>query len=226
MATTVVFGDTADGQVQGSSTTYATARSTATTADSSAPTQQVGQLFSTPTYFCLELFLGFDTSAITGTITSATLSLVDQVDNSVTDFVIECRLYDWGATLTTADWVPGASISQTLLATYNTASGWTGNTYKDFTDVAMAANINQSGFTRFLLNSDRHRLGTTPTGEERVSCSMADDAGTTNDPKLTIVTVPAAALTGTATSGMTEANVVAGGKVLTITLTDATWIPA
>jgi hypothetical protein len=39
-------------------------------------------------------------------------------------------------------------------------------------------------------------------------------------------TNPAAALSGTATSGMTEADVVAGGKVLTITLTDTTWLPA
>jgi hypothetical protein len=189
MPTTIVFGDAADGWIRGQDATYATARSTAFTSNSVNTDAVVGQ-DPPATYRCYEAFLAFDTSGITGVISSADLALASAADNSATNFIIECRKRDWGPTLELADWVAGASLDTItpLVATYDiAASGWAGFGYHTFTDVAMVANINQAGFTRFLLNSDRHRLGTVPTTLEQVSFATAENTGTSVDPKLTIV---------------------------------------
>jgi len=137
-----------------------------------------------------EAFLAFDTSSVGwGTVSAAVLNLTSQEDKSVTDFIIEARLRDWGTGLTTADWVAGASLSGlTLLAHRDTASGWTVNTGYDLTDDAFAANVNKTGTTRLNLSSSLTRTGTEPSEYfyEQVSAYAADQAGTTKDPKLTI----------------------------------------
>lgn len=190
MPTTVVYADVSDGFLTGEDATsiYSAAAASAVLADT-VSTLQVGQNFDlSTTYDVYQAFLGFDTSAVTGTITSATLALKDSAPPS-TNFTIEARLNDWGTSLTTADWVIPANIGgKTLLASYTTVTGWSGAVYHDFTDAAMAANVNQTGFTRLLLNSDRHRTAVTPTGNEVAAILAADQAGTTSDPKLTIVT--------------------------------------
>lgn len=223
MTTTVVFGDAADGYVRSQDATYAVARATGTLAVFGT-ILNVGQ--DNSGIWCQESFVGFDTSGLTGTVTAATLSLWCSSTGSL--FTAEARVFDWGATLDTGDWVPGDSLAAlTLVATLPQA--FTAGAYNDFTEVALAANINQAGFTRLLINSDRQRLGNAPSGtDESAGFTEAGNAGTVNDPKLTVTTVviPTATLSGTATSGMTESDVVAGGKVLTITLGGgATWIP-
>jgi len=190
--TTTVFSTTADGGVESSSATYSLARSgnalVVNTTDTNFGYQ--GQTLA-GIYFCREMFYDFDTSSIadTDTIDSAVHSLYGHLNESTTDFIDECRLFDWGGTLTTADWVAGASLSGlTLLATFNTSGGWSTSGYNDFTsDPNFVANINKTGFTYVMNSSNRHRLGTPdPTGAERVSAYNADDAGTTRDPKLVV----------------------------------------
>lgn len=229
MPTTVVFSDVSDGYLNGTdaSGSYATAAGSAASAITGVVQAYVGQTYDGATqYDVYQSFLGFDTTGLTG-VTSAVLSLVDSTDISTTDFTFECRLHDWGVALTTSDWVaPGSIAGKALLASYSISSGWTGAVYHDFTDVAFAANVNGAGFTRVLINSDRHRLATSPAGDEYASFRSADAAGTTQDPKLTVTNVlQTAALSGTAASGMTEADVVAGGKTIVLTLTGTTFIP-
>lgn len=195
MPTTTVFGDASDGFLRNDNPVYLTARAgPANLADSSSTTVGGGQYLSSGSFIIVQGFLAFDTSAIgSDVVTSATLEVVDLADQSLQDFVLEARLHDWGVSLTTADFVPGDSVaSKPLLATYDTTLGWTGNTYKALTDVAMVGSINGTGFTRLFLTSDRFRLGTIPvnTVNEYVNCNSADTAGTTSDPKLTIVTPP------------------------------------
>jgi hypothetical protein len=185
MATTVVFGDEADAHVSGRNNTYATARTTGTDIfNGPSDVIAIGQRFVTPQYRCEQGVVAFDTSTILGTVTGADLTLQASTNLSTTDFTIEARLHDWGATAEIADFVSGADLaSKTLLATYDTVDGWTAAAI--FTDVAMAASVNQSGFTRLVLASDRHR-----------------------------------------TASITEADIVAGGKTIIITLAGDTWIPA
>lgn len=188
--TYTIFGDTADAYIYAANATYATARTNGTGgAVDSGTSLVVGQIFLSPTYFVYEDFIAFDTSSVVGTIVSATLSLYGVADASTTDFVVQARLHDWGATVTSADWVAGASLSsKTLLASMNT-SAFSAATYNLLTsDAAFVSNINQAGVTRMLLCSSRTVSGTPPTGNEFVEFNSASQTGTANDPKLVIVT--------------------------------------
>jgi hypothetical protein len=187
VTTTVVYSGTADGYAYGQSATYATARSTAYAADSASDYGYVGQF---PGFVCIETFLGFDTSGVgTDTVSAVVLRLTSAVNASDTDFTIEARVHDWGASLTTGDYVAGADLSaKTLLAHYATSGGWTAETAYDFVDDAFPANVNKTGTTNILLDSDRHAAGTEPTGDEYIQPYTADvdGTGTTRDPKLTV----------------------------------------
>lgn len=188
MPTLVVFGDAADGVHFKTSTTYATARETQGAVQSANNFDFVGQDFATPNYTCRELFFRFDTTTLGDLVTptSVLLELFAGTDSSVTDFTVEARYYDWGSSLEDADFVAGSALgSKTLVASLATASLSTG--YRAFTsDAAFIANVSGVAFTDLILNSDRHRLGTTPTGAEQVEWTMANFAGTTQDPKLTV----------------------------------------
>lgn len=164
---------TADGQVYSDHATYATARTGGTlTVDTADASDGVGQ---STEYRCRELFLGFDTALPTGAVvTLAKLFLFVHEDHSDTDFTIEVRQYNWGTSLTTADWVSGANLSSwTYLGGISTA----GISTVAYTELSIqAAFVVKTGYTRFLLNSSRHRQETTPTGDEWVRIYLGDAA--------------------------------------------------
>lgn len=173
--------------------------------DASATQMRMGQKLSAGQYDVYETFLAFDLSSIAGgTCTGATLSLYGAVDNSVTDFTIEARERDWGATVTTDDWVPGSTMSGlTRLATFATV-GFSVAGYNDFTQDGtnlvdrINAALSGSGVLSVLLCSAKTVAGTAPTGQEWVAVFAADQAGTGNDPKLAITYTPAAGGSDTA----------------------------
>lgn len=188
MATLTVYSDTADGSINSSNATYSTARSGGTFDVRTANTSDiVGQYTG---YNISEIFWGFDTSSIgsSATVSSAALSGYLVADASTTDFTVNARLYDWGATVTSADWIAGASLSgNTLLAHLATTAlgAGTGVTY-DFVDDAFAANVNKTAFTRLVLASSRQEGNNTPTGNEYIQLGMGDQTGTNFDPKLVV----------------------------------------
>lgn len=191
MAVLTVYSDAADGGISSSDAAYSNARSGSSLTADTTSAINIGQtsppIYST-LYSCYEGFFGFDTSLVPdiATISTAVLGLVSVSDFSNTDFTIEARLYDWSTTVTTADWVAGASLSAlTSLATFAT-SGWATSGYNSFTDVAMPANINKSGFTRIICYSSRHSGNNTPSTLEFVSVVSGDNTGTSSDPKLVI----------------------------------------
>jgi len=139
-------------------------------------------------YWVYEGFISFDTSAIgAGTVTSATLSLCPYQDQSVTDYTLYARARDWGASLTTADWVAGASLSGlTLLASVSTVGISVGSYAALSSESAFASNINTSGSTRIILTSSRHEAGNLPpTGLEYVAWYSAE-ASAAYRPKLVV----------------------------------------
>src|SRR5690606_32148284 len=110
-------------------------------------------------------------------------------DLSGVDFVVEARQRDWGASLTTADWVAGASLGGLpLMASLSTNAIGAINAYKTFTSepAFLTATNLKTGVVYLLLCSSRHRLGNSPSGDEYVGFSMANTTGTTQDPRLTI----------------------------------------
>ena len=207
MSTLVVYSGTTDGHIYcidgvaddgeggGSNGTYAEARAGTGVpfgAEDTYTYLHVGQnkvvaVFTE--YQVFETFLAFDTSSVGSgsTVSAAVLNLTSYNNFTTTDFIIEARLYDWGTGLTTADWVAGANLSAlTLLAHRDTASGWTANIAYDLTNDAFAANVNKTGSTRLLLCSDHTTANTAPTTFEWLDAYAADQAGTTQDPKLTV----------------------------------------
>jgi hypothetical protein len=128
---------------------------------------QNGQTFTGSVYRTFIGYADFDTSVLAGigTISSAVLKTVNALDTSTTDFTSNVRLYDFGATLDNADWLtPAQMTTKTLLATYNTSSGFTGTV--SYTDVALLSNINTSGSTRLVFSSSRYESSIAPSGNE------------------------------------------------------------
>lgn len=191
MPTVDITADTTDGHIDSSNATYATARSGSGLTVFTGPILGVGQLLSGGTYTCIEYFVSFDTSSLGAgaTITSAVLSIQGgggTPDQSDTDFTVEARAFNFGASVTTGDWVAGASLgSSTLVCHFDTSAGW-GSGYNAFTNDALPANINKTGTTYIMLSSSRHRGNNTPVGLEKVSLKTSQTAGTSSDPKLTI----------------------------------------
>ena len=179
-------GGTGNGNARSSNTTYATARTGGTLTVGNNHT--VGQLFSSPTYFCWESFIIFDTSGIPdGDVVSGVVASLDGSSNaSTTDFIagLAASSYDGGGVVT-GDWVSGDAIPTPELATWDSA-GYSAN-YNAFTETADFKDaINKTGNTSLILYSQRHRDATQPTTSEDVAFIDADAAGTTTDPKLDI----------------------------------------
>lgn len=196
MATTVVYADN-DGWVYGLSATYATARSTAVVAIQANAQLVAGQYYgSGGEYNVIEGFVSFDTSAIPAgdTVSAVTLSLMRYNHSSKVDFIQRASVRDFGTSVTTADWVAGASLSGlTLDATYSTSSSSSTTVYQDMaSEAGLPARVNKGAgaHTRFILWSNRDEAGTAPgTGagtNEYESWRGYITAGTTQDPKLTI----------------------------------------
>lgn len=199
MTVTTVYSGTADGIVNSSDAAYATARGGTGTlgASTAAADALFGQALDGD-YYVEELFIGFDTSAIadTDTISAAVLSLFGGGSAPGTNFTAEARVYDWGGTVTTADFRTGTQYNAlTIAATFATA-GWSTSAYNDFTESGtnLQAAVNKTGTTYLVCSSDKLASNTAPTGFDDVQCSTADTAGTTNDPKLVVTHVAAANL--------------------------------
>lgn len=194
MATFIIFGDAADAGVGGISTVFADARETGTEVPAPTATSvSVEHAFVAPNYRCRQALFAFDTSTLTGTVTSATFSLFPftRVTGADGGFTLEARLHDWGATAETADFVAGSALSgKTLLASYNAPdnASWTGTGYVNFVSEADFLTNIDPAFTRMVVASDKQRLATVPTATTGRDPRTADQVGTTNDPKLTIVT--------------------------------------
>lgn len=188
--TLTAYADASDGRIQSASTTRSNAQGTSgtRTATTNGTTGEVGQSFQSPDYIVWQLYFSWDTSSIgaSSVVDGATFSLYRQSDVSTTDFVNELREHDWGASLTTADWVGASSLGgKTLLASKGTSG--IGSGYVDFaSEAAFAGAINKAGQTLALLCSDRQRTQAAFTGNEYMVWYLADFSGTGQDPRLVV----------------------------------------
>jgi hypothetical protein len=190
MTELIVTSQAADGYIRsGGAVTYTQAR------DGSSPTAYQGGFasfensFGTGEYWASSIFLSFDTSSIGAgqKIDSVVLSLRGEFSNNLgTGYSAEVRPYDWGATLTSADYVPGASLSGlTLLASLPVAS-YADDTWCPFSsETAFKAAINMTGTTYLLVCHSDTTTNTEPVTTERMFFYMSDQ-GVGYEPKLTI----------------------------------------
>lgn len=120
-------------------------------------------------------FVEFDTSTFTGTVTAATLTITTLGAAPATLPIIEAYAYDFGTSITTADFIAPASLpsvtNRLAALPLPTWSGSTAQTLLMQSSDALATAVNVGGKTRFLFITDRMRTGTTPTGSETIQAA-------------------------------------------------------
>lgn len=129
---------------------------------------KVGQQLTGGVYYCWEWFCRFDTSGIPddAVIEAATLRVMAYTKSGSP--ILQVRAFDYGSSVATDDWQDGSELAaESLLASYNTASGWTNNTYYAFTsEAAFKSAINVTGYTQLVLASKNQYDNTAPGGDE------------------------------------------------------------
>ncbi len=151
---------------------------------------------SASTYLARQYFHEYDTSGIpvSETVTSVVFSLYGSAKAGSNNLTVETYAYDWGGSLTTADWTAGASIGAlSLLATFPLgvlAVNWSTSGYNNFTEngTNFQTAINKGGITRLMCCLDSLRSAVAPVVVNQIRFSAADTSGTTQDPKLVIQT--------------------------------------
>ena len=178
-----------DGYLRSAWDSYLTARlGNVSEIDTAGTSLRVGQQFQDPNYNVWESFIEWDTSILDNAPTVASMSLYGLSGGDLsTNFTAEARAFDYGASLTSLDWRPGADISGYTLVSSFATSGFTTAGYNDFaSEEAFLASVNVSGPTRIFVSSNRTRLGTAPTGGEYCYFYSSDQGGTAQDPKLVL----------------------------------------
>jgi hypothetical protein len=215
---TTIYSVVGDGRIISEhTTTYLTARSGASLIVSTAELR-VGQLGGGGGVFdCDEAFTAFDTSVIPAgdVVLSAILSLYGTSDNSSQDFTANARLRSWLPTLAAADYVAGASLSALTLLAHWASTGFVLSAYNDFTNDALIANLNLSGNTEMVIDSDREESGISPSVNEFVIFAPQAATGTTTDPKLVVTsqTPVAPTVTTSAATDVHQADATGNGNV-------------
>lgn len=195
MTVTTVFASTADGDIMSQNANYTTAAngSVFTLPVASVNELWVGQFLFGGVYSCYESFVSFDLSVLgtNQTVASAVMSTWLITDNSSVDFYAIALFYDWGATVTSADWQNLASLASlgTWWTTLQTSGiGATGayKSWSDTTDIRALVTLFRGSTMPLLLAQQYQQAGWAPTGPQYLTFSSADVAGTTQDPKITI----------------------------------------
>ena len=198
MATTTVYAGTNDGYLTSVHATYATARSGGTLSVTNAGVDLWIDQYNGSPYELYCAYLEFDTSGIpdTDVVSAARLYLYPETTFGPifgSPGALEAYAYDWGGgTLTTADWVAGASVSGLTKLASIAAGSFTAGAYRQLTsEAAFAAAINKTGTTYLYVTFADFRLGTVPTTEDGYGMYTANKQGT-YAPKLEIDHAPAA----------------------------------
>lgn len=198
MASYTIYSSAADGDIFSGNTSYATARSGSGlyVASTSGLYAYCGQDRSGSNRYIYETFFAFDLSAVSGSASSAVLSLHGTYDGSTTDFTIEVRAKTWtGSGLTTADWVAGADLAALTLLASRSSSGFTASGYNAFTsEAALLTAVDLHGSLEILCCSAEQTNNSDPTTSEYVGFQTSDTSGTSQDPKIDITTVDASGM--------------------------------
>lgn len=191
---TEILGDASDGYNSFSSTSYATAKEGGGTAASpplDTTGSSVGQITGGTSFIVAQGFYKFNVSTLTSYV-NPTLKFYSQFDSTVTkDVTIELRVHNWGASVTTTDFVPGSQLaSKTLLASVSTTNWPADNGLIPFNvdSVALAGAIEAAkaadGWLYIVAASADQRTGVAPTGSEYVGINTREINGDAYAPRL------------------------------------------
>jgi len=189
---TTVYAGTADAGIESVHTNKDTAMDgggTLTVNATATTNNYLGSATFGGNYYIQAGYFPFDTSAITDTdtVSDAVFSLYGRTGNASRTFELRAFIYDFGATVTTADWRTTAQVAAlTQVAHFPNSTAWSTSGYNAFTNDALPANVSLTGSTYIFVTDDLHETDTAPTVADDVEAYYADQAGTTNDPKLVV----------------------------------------
>lgn len=206
MTTTIAFSDVADGGIYSvHASSYASVQAGSGLTTTNTTVISWGQAYNSaafPSQYSMdEAFLTFAYTppAATEKIVSAQIQVYNQFaySTSVSRYLTWVE-YDWGATLTTADWRTPAQLTAITpqLATVGPNAEDAGNDWILAGSDALATRLASASPLRVVGQSDRARTGVVPTVDERSEFESADGAGTTYDPRVVFTTVPVSTTQG------------------------------
>lgn len=210
---TTVYAGAADSFVTSVGSTYASARGSSGgnvdffADDGTGLFLDVNHYDAGGEYVISESFISFDTSSLpdSDTISAAELTLWLDTPDVDRAWTLQARTYNWGASVTTADWRGGAAFAAlTLLATISAGSisPDAANTLTE-NGTNLQSAVSKTGTTYMVLGNSNYAANSAPTGNEYVGIYSADNTGTTKDPKL-VVTHASAGTTATIASLVDE----------------------
>lgn len=188
-----VRADASDGVLQSEHSVWSNTQAGSNLVVDTTGTNEVVSASNEFTDSIVTYFGGYDTSSIDvgATIQDYTFTFYASGNPAVGDSqTIECRAYNWGPTLTTADWINYSIATNwtNLPLMASLASGsWSGpsGTANALTSGMEISSINKTGFTYIALNLSRV-TGTQPTTENFIRIFTANQTGTTSDPLLVV----------------------------------------
>lgn len=192
--TLAVRSSTDDGSVESSSGTFATmAGGSGLTANSANANDSVKWHLFIGTYTGRMVFLGFDTSTLTSAaqISGAVYTLYANGNGNgdTNGYDAEIRHNDFGGTVSTADWFdPRSGVWSGLVSAGALDIGayvTTSNTANNFSDSGIYSSINLTGETRVVVGLSGMD-NATPTNFNSIDFRLANTAGTSTDPLLTV----------------------------------------
>jgi hypothetical protein len=178
MTVSTFYADTADGFIETSDAVYSTSRAGAGfTVDTTGERLSIGQVLVGGVYYCMETFLPFDTSALAGEdVSSAVLGLYGSDDNDASNLcAMEVAAYDFGATVTSADWRDGTALGGLTVRATCAAASFSAAGYFDFTTGTLGEVVVTGGTTRLVVFGARTRTNSTPTISEYVKVWSANE---------------------------------------------------
>lgn len=196
-----VRSSTDDGRIRSSNATYSTARNGSTfSVNTSNTTENVEYTWTGSLYRIEAIFLDFDTASLGAgaTVSAGTLTLYGSgtAETSTDAPTIEARGFDWTVPLDSTDWPdfnPGTNwtnlsfMASMALTSWNNTSGSANNLTSQS---GMTTWISKTGVTYCCVNYDGSATTTAPTGSNVFNTRMADFAGTSSDPLLTVTYTP------------------------------------
>jgi hypothetical protein len=194
---TKVAPGTTDGYVQSNSTVYNTARAGASlSADTTSNFALAGQEKVGSSFFCDEAFFQWAYTAVATNeeLVTARIALRFYNTNGTSSVSrnFEVREKDWSTSLTTADWVAGDDLANldAMGAVHDLSSGVAPFKEYQLARDPLLERI-RTGVTplRVLVNTDRHRNGNAPTGEEYGAFASANYSSGTYASTLALATM-------------------------------------
>jgi hypothetical protein len=183
-------GNQTDGFVYSKDATYSDILGTAGT-EALASESYIGQGYWSSYFRNYEYFAGWNTSTIDDgvTLSTAAISLYGAFAVAQSGITIYGAIYDFtsGDTngLTAADYRTQAHVAAFSPLVSFDAGSWAAD-YNTFTDIALPANVNKTGWTLTTFWSSQFESGTEPSGDKTVAVLSAQTDGTSQDPKLIV----------------------------------------